>query len=93
MFPNQVWQLRAVSGIVDTMTLAHSIGETWLVMNAAISAWNLFLPLTKEARYAELQPLLDPVFDNLIKLEDADPVLLCSIAGPRVGFRVLGCRV
>ena len=80
--PNEVdlWLERACTGIVDSMTYAHSINEPWLVMNAAICAWNRYLHLVKEARYADLHSLLLPVFHSLKKLDHPDPALLCSIA-------------
>jgi hypothetical protein len=43
-------------------------GGAWLVMNAAMSAWNTYFPLMQRERYAGLASLLLPVVQALLQV-------------------------
>ncbi|KAK3266243.1 hypothetical protein CYMTET_25118, partial [Cymbomonas tetramitiformis] len=73
-------QTRACTGMVDSMKLGSSIGESWIVMNAGISGWNYYIHLVKAMRYAELHALWEPLFEGLQALADVDQGLLCNFA-------------
>lgn len=45
-------------------------GGAWLVMNAAMSAWNTYLPLMQRERYAGLASLLLPLAQALLQVRD-----------------------
>lgn len=43
-------------------------GHPWLVMNAALAAWNTYLPLMQRERYADLADILLPVLQQLLQV-------------------------
>lgn len=44
-------------------------GGAWLVMNAALSAWNNYLPVLQRERYADLAGLLLPLVQTLLQVQ------------------------
>ena len=43
-------------------------GRPWLVMNAAMAAWNTYLPLMQRECYADLACILLPVLQQLLQV-------------------------
>ena len=66
MNPNVI--LTHVQGLLQGMQLGCTLAEAWLVSNGAIIAWNTYLPILHQQRYAELAGVLLPLLQNLLKV-------------------------
>mmetsp|Transcript_28006 Transcript_28006/g.68923 ORF Transcript_28006/g.68923 Transcript_28006/m.68923 type:complete len:2443 (+) Transcript_28006:56-7384(+) len=73
-------QNTAVSAFLKAMHLGASVNESWVVMNAATHIWNNYLGLVQRQEYADLLSATVPLFTELCKLTDCDPILLGNIA-------------
>ena len=70
----------ASAAFLRAARLGMSVNESWAVMNAATHAWNTYIDLIKDHRYADLVAVSAPLLEELNKLDDCDPVLLGNYA-------------
>ena len=70
----------ASAAFLRAARLGMSVNESWAVMNAATYAWNTYIDLIKNHRYAEMLAVSAPLLEELNKLDDCDPVLLGNYA-------------
>jgi hypothetical protein len=54
------------------MRLATAAGQTWLLQNGALAAWNAYVQLLQKQRYAELAEVLLPLLRQLLKVRTAE---------------------
>ena len=73
-------QNNTIAAFVRAMHLGASVGEDWVVLNAAANVWNNYLDAFTAHRYAEMLPATAPVFAELCKVECCDEILLGNFA-------------
>ena len=73
-------QNNSVAAFIRAMHLGASVGEDWVVMNAAAHVWNNYLAVFMSHRYAEMLPATAPVFAELCKVETCEKTLLGNFA-------------
>lgn len=50
------------------MNLAVVSGHPWVLMNGALAAWNVYVPIMQKQRYAELAGVLLPLLKQLLQV-------------------------
>ena len=77
---------RVATSLVLGMRKGLALMDAVIVQNAAVYAWNYFLPVLDRLEFADLLPLLDDLFDGLMEIstvvggEVLDGVLVCCVA-------------
>jgi len=80
--PFQDINMRAASGFLTGMKIGAAINEPWLIIRGAAHVFNVYLPFILDGDLVSLLPLLEPVFEELVKVqeESVDPEVLCAVA-------------
>ncbi|CAG9462689.1 unnamed protein product [Pedinophyceae sp. YPF-701] len=67
-----IWA-RIPESIAQGMDLAAGANQPWLVINGGIYTWQLYKDAIQERRYNELEPVVGPVFERLMRASDSSP--------------------
>ena len=80
--PFQDVHMRAASGFLKGMKIGAVIDEPWLIIRGAAHVFNVYLSFILDGDLESLLPLLEPVFEELVKVDEqsTDPEVLCAIA-------------
>ena len=70
----------AIEGLVEGMRVGLQLEENWIVLNAAVYAWNYSLHLIKEKQYVKLLQSFQEIFNGMKEMKVVDTDIFCAVA-------------